>query len=742
MRIDDLSIRTKLIGLLVGLCATVLVVACACFVHYDRTSTSAAKEQTLTVLADAIAGSAVGPVAFQDAESARYVLKTLDAEPTAVYAGLYVSEFETGALTRLTSWGREGGPEAPDSIEEVASHLGYHHNTLYLLRPIKSEDAEVGQLVMAFTTDDIQARSQQQLLIALLILVVSVIGALLAASRVHRVISSPIDTLVVAARRVRKDGDYSVRVDLDRRDELGVLADGFNAMLADIQSRDAELNAHREHLEELVAERTRDLDRRNEAMRLVLDNVDQGLVTLAPDGAVSSERSARFDDWFGAPPEEGIILSEQLGKLSPSFGEWLGLCWESVSDGFLPVELALDQLPKEAVLGERHCSFRYKAIEEGEDLSSVLLIVSDTTAEVARKREEERQRQIIAALQAVSQDRQGFFEFIDDAESILEALDTPQTETLLKRRLHTLKGNSALIGLAAIAREVHLLEEALEERALEAAEIEGIRASWDALKGQIQSMGSPPSDALLLHPSELKEVSELVAQRAPHAIIAHHLRRLSDEPTAARLGRFARQAESVSRRLGHSSLNVIIEDNGVRLPREPLAEVWGAFGHVIRNAVDHGIGTPEDRVACGRPEAGTVTLRTRLVRGADVPDTPWRFGARVDADTALCLLEIEDDGRGIDWDRISAMAKKNGFSVVTPTEKLAALFSDGLSTREQVSEISGRGVGTSVIADAVVSMGGVITVRTRLGEGTCFSLWIPIPERNDWIREDSASAVA
>lgn len=730
MSFTNLSIRAKLIALLVGLCATVLVVACGCFVYYDQTSTSAAKEATLTILADAIAGSASGPAAFQDAESAGYVLRTLDAEPTAMYAGVYVSDFDSGALVRLTEWGREGGPEAPEALDKVSTHLGYANNNLYLLRPIVSNEAEVGQLLVAFTTDDIKARSRQQLMIAGLILAVSVVGALLAASRVHRVISEPIDTLAGAARRVREDSDYAVRVDLKQRDELGVLADGFNAMLADIQSRDAELNAHREHLEELVAERTRDLDRRNAAMRLVLDNVDQGLATLSLSGEISSERSTRFDAWFGTPTP-GVAISEHLKRSDEGFGDWMGLCWESLTDGFLPVELALDQLPSEGRLGERHCAFKYKAIEEDGELRSVLIIVSDMTAEVERKLQEERQRQLLTALTALSTDRQGFVEFMEDAEELVGALREPQPEELLKRRLHTLKGNSALVGLSVLAREVHALEDIQAERPLSDDELAGLQASWRTLADSISALvGQQDTDVVVMTRDELAALSELVSQRAPHALLAHQLTQLSYEPMADRLGRLGRQAEAFSRRLGRPSLTVAVEDNGVRLPAGPLSGVWGALSHVIRNAIDHGIEPPEARD--GKPEAGTLTLRTQMVRGDEVSETPYRFGARLPADAVVCLLEIADDGRGIDWTRVAAAAAKRGLPVQTPADKVAALFSDGLSTRDTVTETSGRGVGTAAVAAAVAELGGAITVDSRPGEGSRFSFWLPLDVSADW----------
>src|SRR5580704_16975537 len=130
-----------------------------------------------------------------------------------------------------------------------------------------------------------------------------------------------------------------------------MLTDTFNEMLSGIQSRDAELLQHRSHLEGLVVARTRELATRNAAMRLVLDNVDQGLATIGVEGGIESERSAAFDRWFGSPrasqPFEDALApdDERLRML-------LRLGWEQITDGFLPAEVTVEQLPKRFDVGD------------------------------------------------------------------------------------------------------------------------------------------------------------------------------------------------------------------------------------------------------------------------------------------------------------------------------------------------------------------------------------------------------
>ncbi len=116
---------------------------------------------------------------------------------------------------------------------------------------------------------------------------------------VGRGVQASVGALAYAAERVRSSRDFSIRAKRESDDELGMLTETFNEMLAGIQSRDAELEQHRSHLEALVASRTQELGARNSAMRLVLDNVDQGLARRSASTAVSTP-SARLRSIAGS----------------------------------------------------------------------------------------------------------------------------------------------------------------------------------------------------------------------------------------------------------------------------------------------------------------------------------------------------------------------------------------------------------------------------------------------------------
>jgi len=122
----------------------------------------------------------------------------------------------------------------------------------------------------------------------------------------------------------------------------------------------------------------------------------------------------------------------------------------------------------------------------------------------------------------------------------------------------------------------------------------------------------------------------------------------------------------------------------------------------VRNAVDHGLESPDERIAAGKPEAGRLQLVARYTNDA-------------------LVIEVVDDGRGIVWDRVREKAEAAGLPSATEHDLVKALFSDGVSTADEVSETSGRGVGLAAVDSVVRELGGEIAVQSELGKGTRFT---------------------
>ena len=156
-------------------------------------------------------------------------------------------------------------------------------------------------------------------------------------------------------------------------------------------------------------------------------------------------------------------------------------------------------------------------------------------------------------------------------------------------------------------------------------------------------------------------------------------------------------------------LEIIGED--VELDKQVLDGIADALKHLVTNAVDHGCDTALERIAAGKPAQATVRVSARAAGGHIV-------------------IEVAEDGRGIDEDAVRTAAIERGLlpssSGVAGAPLLALLFEPAFSTRKEVTATSGRGVGLDVVKEAVDDLGGTVTISTKLGAGTTFTLQLPV----------------
>jgi len=542
---------------------------------------------------------------------------------------------------------------------------------------------------------------------------VIVVSALLA-GLIARGVSRSVASLAQAAEQVSKQKNFAIRALKTSEDELGTLTDTFNEMLSGIQARDTELRGHGENLERLVAERTAALHTRNAAMRLVLDNVEQGLATIELDGKVSPERSRAFDDWFGASNPEDSFAA-RLARGNALLRDTLNASWEQVTDGLLPLECAIDQMPRHIESDGRQYELSYKAILEQESLRGALLVVSDVTREKERTRRDAEQRELLAVFEHFMRDRAGFVEFFKECDALVSAVVGAAAEKpqLLLRTLHTLKGNCGIFGVQSVAAVAHRLEGLTLDSgsSLSVEQSAELANAWNAFADRVLRLsGAETESGVEVTYDELHELEAAARARAPHAKLEALLTRLKYERGSTRLRRVAEHAKSLARRLGKGEPEIEIEAGpDVRFQAERWAPFWSAFVHVVRNALDHGIETGQARLAAGKPERAKLKLVAKSA-------------------AELLTIEIGDDGRGIDWANVAEKARARGLPSASEQDLVEALFCDGLSTAQDVTEVSGRGVGMSAVRDAARSLGGVVTVTSAPAAGTTIRFRFPIAE--------------
>lgn len=176
--------------------------------------------------------------------------------------------------------------------------------------------------------------------------------------------------------------------------------------------------------------------------------------------------------------------------------------------------------------------------------------------------------------------------------------------------------------------------------------------------------------------------------------------------------RFTRLVRDTSASLG-KQVDLVMDSSGLELDRTVLDAITDPLLHILRNCVDHGIETPEERRTRSKPPTGTIKL------------TAYGVGDHV-------AIKIEDDGRGINLDRIKAKAVEKGLVTeeaamkMSDDETIHLLGTPGLSTAKEITDVSGRGVGMDVVITQVESVGGNIKITTQKGKGTTMVLTIPL----------------
>ncbi len=176
--------------------------------------------------------------------------------------------------------------------------------------------------------------------------------------------------------------------------------------------------------------------------------------------------------------------------------------------------------------------------------------------------------------------------------------------------------------------------------------------------------------------------------------------------------KFPRIVRNISRDMG-KEVDLQIFGEETELDRSVVDEIGDPLTHLIRNALDHGIEMPEDRVKAGKPRMGTVVLSAN------------HEGNQI-------VISIKDDGKGIDPERIAAKALDKGLltqaqlAAMGTREVLDLIFLPGFSTKEVATDLSGRGVGMDVVRTNIKRLNGIIDIKNELGQGTQFLLRLPL----------------
>jgi signal transduction histidine kinase/HAMP domain-containing protein len=682
------------LGLRVTVPVVLLVVTVAIgvylgLVHQSRLTLLSSKELAADMIVKLTSVSMMPAVVFGDPEEMARAVSNLARNPDVSDVELWgFKSSELGAAEGLLATFYRSGSGQLGRPTSHASQRFRDSDSIRVIEPIVNlEGQRVAALVVRFST----AREAAALaLLSRQISYVSVATALCLAFAIllaiHRVVVRPIKRLEEAAARLARGEQYDLQGDRARvEDEVVRLAEKFGEMAEAVRDRELRLSV------------------RSAELKLILDSVDQGFLTARVDGTLFPERSAIVEQWTG-PLELDASISSLAALIDPEAAKWIPSAWDQLVEGFLPLELAIDQLPKQLHREGQQFSLAYHPVMLDEQLQRMVIVMTDITAELERQRVLAEQQEFAGLVDQLVRDRLAFRAFWSEASKLVATITdgSEQAPGVLLRDVHTLKGNARFFGLTRVSNLCHALETAMTERGehvLTPRECAELVEIWESLRLRIQPLIQGATVFIEVSRDEYERLLDAVCKRKPIAQVEQLVRGLRFESASARLEHAKRVLVDTSIKLDKTPPRVEIRHDDLRLPPGPWAPFWSILSHVLSNAVDHGVESDEERLAAGKPLPSTVWLSTTVVAG-DV------------------IIEVRDDGRGIDWERARSLAVERGLPSQSQADLEQALLSNGFSLRQEVSQISGRGVGLAAVQTVVTAMGGEIELESTPHVGT------------------------
>ncbi len=505
-----------------------------------------------------------------------------------------------------------------------------------------------------------------------------------------------------------------------------------------------DLKSINDNLEHLVAERTLQLRQKTNDIQTMLQNMPQGILTVADGGLIHPEYSAYLEQIFETKDIAGkgvmdVVFAhtnlgaDVLSQVEAAFGACIG---EDRMNFDFNTHLMVTEMDKTLPNGKvKSLELSWSPICNDDDVCErLMLCVRDVSELKGLAAEADQQRielNMIGEILAVNQEKfhqfiDGAVQFIDENRKIIE--HTPQKDqeavALLFRNMHTIKGNARTYGLLQLTNTVHETEQTYDnlrkdpeqpwDQALLLAQLKqtahliaeyshindiklgrkgpgrrgGVEKFLMVQKDQIESLIS----ALEAAPSK----PEAQNQESLYRRVLATLRQIGTEKLSDILAGVTDSLPSLAKELGKETPVVQVNDGHIVLRSQIADLLKNAFMHLLRNSLDHGIELPAERQAKGKAAAGVIAIDMSLGDGR-----LW--------------LRLRDDGKGLALAFIRRKAIESGLlaadSVVSPDEVAQLIFASGFSTASAVTEVSGRGVGMDAVKGFIEREGGTISLQ-------------------------------
>ncbi|MBU2511952.1 hypothetical protein KJ966_11490 [bacterium] len=500
-----------------------------------------------------------------------------------------------------------------------------------------------------------------------------------------------------------------------------------------LSQKNIELKHHENILKQKVTERT-------ESIKQLLDNTGQGFLTFNSQYLIEPVYSKTCTSLFNSAIENRNIFDLLFSQLEKKQHSLLRDVLDLVFKGTTDLQDLEEILPSEVELNDRHLKIEFRLIDAlvKSEQNRIMVILTDVTLEKTLKKQLELDEERKDKIYKIAADKNEFISFIKSLKRDFQALyqlissNASETEfTKLLMTLHTVKGNSNTYHLNAIALESHRLESLIEEiqkenRNLNNTEKEiiknGIINLETCLNKSLNELAEiiPPeellSDERYFRIAEtkiktLKEELKQVIKQDHDADFEEIFNRFRKQPISNAFRTLATAANKLAKQL---SKVVAIEFNGllVEISYDRYRQLFEELVHVMQNSIDHGIESPDIRVKKGKPDFGRLFFSASIKNG-------------------IFTISMADDGCGIDIKALKSkilekkLATEQDLEVLSNEKIMQFIFKPGFSTKDDTTQISGRGYGLAAVQEAVNQLGGNIHVYSEPEKGTVFEITTP-----------------
>lgn len=506
---------------------------------------------------------------------------------------------------------------------------------------------------------------------------------------------------------------------LETDDELQILSETYNSMIQVVSDSHDQLEELNHTLEDKVIEKT-------QSIKYLLDNTGQGFLSFDKEFNIQNEYSKECYQIFDTSIISGQKIQNILLKTDEQkqeFTDWMFRAF----DGQLDFDLIVDLAIKEVQYSKHFYSIEYRLLKDDQK-ESIMMILTNITEqrelELIHKRDQSYVKMILSVLRYQEQFRAFFEDFVSIQEQMnaiksnIELLSSEDYYQEFFRNIHTLKGTSAAFDMIDLQDKLHILESYLQSKEFN---LELLKEYFQGIEDKFlqvtKQLKKDLGDAIEFHQKRIyisdldfKDILTEIQSKNPllyDKLSLYVLNPISNlfDPYKLLIQQIADQQEKMLHPLS-------VHGDPIFVNLDSYQELNTSLVHLFRNAVDHGIESPEFRDEQGKDPEGSIEV----------------YISQIDQ---TIHIKVIDDGAGINPSFIAKSLISKGLKTLDETNQMTneelihSVFLPGFSSRDQVSETSGRGIGMDAVKHAVENLNGSIRIESELAVGSKFFIEVP-----------------